>query len=123
MDIGRYFVLTGAVLGALGMAMGIDMGIREDFTLAPAHAHLNLVGWVSLVLFGLAYRVGLAQSGGLAKIHYWVAAAGAIVLPVGIYFAVVRSQPAIAIVGAFLALASMLIFIVNVWRAPRRAGA
>jgi hypothetical protein len=119
MDIARYFVATGAVLGGLGMAMGIAMGVSEDFTLSPAHAHLNLVGWVSLVLFGLAYRVELARSGSLATMHYAVASAGAIVLPIGIYFAIVRSQPTVAIIGAILSLASMLIFIVNVWRAPR----
>jgi hypothetical protein len=119
MDIARYFVATGAVLGGLGMVMGIEMGISEDFTLSPAHAHLNLVGWVSLVLFGLAYRAKLASSGALAAIHYWVAAAGAIVLPIGIYVTIVGNQPVIAIIGAILSLASMLIFIVNVWRAPR----
>jgi hypothetical protein len=121
MDIGRWFVITGAVLGTIGMVMGIAMGIGQDFTLAPAHAHLNLVGWVSLVLFGLAYRVEVAKSGTLATIHYWLALAGAIIFPVGIYFAVVRDQPAVAIVGALLTLISMLIFIINIWRAPRRA--
>jgi cbb3-type cytochrome oxidase subunit 1 len=121
MDIGRWFIATAAVLGTFGMMMGIAMGIGQDFTLAPAHAHLNLVGWVSLVLFGLAYRVELAKSGTLAAVHYWLATAGAIVFPIGIYFAAVRDQPAVAIVGALLALASMFIFIVNVWRAPRRA--
>src|SRR5215469_14159517 len=114
MDIARYFVATGAVLGGLGMVMGIVMGVSEDFTLSPAHAHLNLVGWVSLVLFGLAYRAELAKSGSLAIIHYWVGSAGAVVLPIGIYLALVRSQPAVAIIGALLSLASMLIFIVNV---------
>jgi hypothetical protein len=121
MEIGRRFVVTGAVLGIIGMVMGIAMGIGQDFTLAPAHAHLNLVGWVSLVLFGLAYRVELAKSGTLATVHYWLALAGAIIFPIGIYFAVARDQPAIAIVGALLTLVSMLIFIINVWRAPRRA--
>jgi len=84
MDIARAFVATGAVLGGLGMVMGIVMGVSEDFTLSPAHAHLNLVGWVSLVLFGLAYRTRLASLGALATVHYWVAAAGAIILPIGI---------------------------------------
>ena len=123
MNIARFFVATGALLGGLGMVMGIVMGVSGDFTLSPAHAHLNLLGWVSLVLFGLAYRVELAKSGLLATIHYWVASAGAIVLPIGIYFAIARDQPVIAIIGAILSLASILIFIVNVWRAPRGIGA
>ena len=37
-------------------ALGIAMAMRQDFTLAPAHAHLNLLGWVSMALYGLYYR-------------------------------------------------------------------
>ena len=31
-----------------GMAFGIFMGIKQDFMLAPAHAHLNLLGFVTM---------------------------------------------------------------------------
>ena len=41
----------------VGMLAGIAMGIEQNFTLAPAHAHLNLVGGVLLFLFGLYYRL------------------------------------------------------------------
>jgi hypothetical protein len=44
-------------IGLTGMALGIFMGIRQDFVLAPAHAHLNLVGFVTLFLSALYYRV------------------------------------------------------------------
>ena len=40
-----------------GMAFGIFMGIRQDFMLAPAHAHLNLLGFVTMFLSALYYRV------------------------------------------------------------------
>ena len=43
-----------AVLAALcGMTLGVVMGARQEFTLAPAHAHLNLLGWVSMMVYGL----------------------------------------------------------------------
>jgi cbb3-type cytochrome oxidase subunit 1 len=47
------------------------MGIAHDFTLAPVHAHSNLVGWVSLALFGAIYRAfpELAVSR-LARVHF-----------------------------------------------------
>jgi hypothetical protein len=71
--IGSLMMRVGAVVLLLGMLAGIDMGIREDFALAPAHAHLNLVGGVLLFLFGLYYRVvpaagstTLAKTAGLA---------------------------------------------------------
>ena len=38
-----------------GMAWGISMAISNDHAAMPAHAHLNLLGWVSLFLFGICY--------------------------------------------------------------------
>ncbi|MEN3376701.1 MAG: hypothetical protein V7604_2056, partial [Hyphomicrobiales bacterium] len=35
---------VSVTLALVGMAAGIVMGIRQDFSLAPAHAHLNLLG-------------------------------------------------------------------------------
>ena len=48
---------VSVVLGLAGMAMGIVMGIKQDFLLVPAHTHLNLLGFVTLFLSGLYYRV------------------------------------------------------------------
>jgi hypothetical protein len=48
-----------AVLYALvGMVLGMVMGASGDHTLAPVHAHINLLGWASLALMGAFY--GLA---------------------------------------------------------------
>ena len=43
-NVDRYFIGVGIVAALAGMALGIVMGITSDFTLAPAHAHINLVG-------------------------------------------------------------------------------
>ncbi len=40
----------------VGMVWGIVMGIGQDHSTLPAHAHLNLLGWVSLFLFGIYYH-------------------------------------------------------------------
>jgi hypothetical protein len=44
-------------LGLIGIVLGIVMGVRQDFALMPAHAHLNLLGFVTLFLSALYYRV------------------------------------------------------------------
>jgi len=114
--IDRYFVGTGIVLALVGMAMGIDMGIAQNFTYAPVHAHLNLVGWVTLVLFGFAYRLELARNDLWAAAHYVIAATGAVVFPIGIYLSMARQQEAVVTVGALLTIASMLLFLLNFLR-------
>ncbi len=120
MIVERYFLLTGAVLAVIGMCLGMVMGAREDFTFTAVHAHINLVGWASLALFGLAYATGLAKKDGWAVLHYWLATSGAVIMPVGIYFAVTDQQQLLVIVGSLLTLASMLVFIANLWRARFR---
>jgi hypothetical protein len=48
-----------AVVYALGgMVLGMYMGGSNDHTLAPVHAHINLLGWASLAIMGAFY--GLA---------------------------------------------------------------
>jgi hypothetical protein len=53
--IGSLMMCIGVVVLLVGMLAGVAMGIEQDFALAPAHAHLNLVGGVLLFLFGLYY--------------------------------------------------------------------
>jgi hypothetical protein len=50
--IGSLMMRVGVVILLVGMLAGIEMGIRQDFALAPAHAHLNLIGGALLFLFG-----------------------------------------------------------------------
>jgi hypothetical protein len=115
-NIDRYFVGMGSLVGIVGLVLGIAMGMSEDFSLAPVHAHINLVGWIPMVLFGLAYRSGLARKDRAAVVHFWTAAAGAVLFPVGLYVAITRQQPALAIVGSLLTLASLVLFLVNCLR-------
>ena len=76
-----YFLLLATVLLVCGAGLGIKMGVAEDFTLAPVHAHINLAGWASLALFGLTYRAypQLAERR-LALFHFILSATGAVIL-------------------------------------------
>lgn len=119
--IDRYFLGSAIVCALIAMAGGLTMGIREDFTFVSAHAHLNLVGWVSLTLFAFAYRNNIVVRDHWAVVHYFVATAGAILLPIGIAVVMLYQQPIVAILGSFLTIASMLIFAANFLRMRGRA--
>jgi hypothetical protein len=89
------------------------MGIREDFTLAPAHAHLNLIGGVLLFLFGLYYRlVPAAGAGVLAKVQGWLHIIGAVVFPVGVAVVVLKGTSFIVfpIIGSLITVAAIALF-------------
>ena len=120
--IGSLMMCVGAAVLVLGMLAGIDMGIREDFALAPAHAHLNLVGGVLLFLFGLFYRVvPAAGTTRLAKIQGGLHIVGAIVFPVGVALVILKGKNFIAapIVGSLIVTAAMALFTVIVFRSER----
>jgi hypothetical protein len=120
--IGSLMMCVGAAVLVLGMLAGIVMGIREDFALAPAHAHLNLVGGVLLFLFGLFYRVvPAAGTSRLAKIQGGLHIVGAIVFPVGVALVILKGKNFIAapIVGSLIVTAAMALFAVIVFRSAR----
>lgn len=62
MRIEQYCITVAATAALCGMALGISMAIRQDFALMRAHARLNLLGSVSMALYGLYYRGARAAS-------------------------------------------------------------
>lgn len=115
--IAFWFFVSGVVYVTIGMAWGIEMGIRQAFELAPAHAHLNLVGWVTMALFGLYYHlVPKAAESGLAKFHFAVATLGVWLLVPGIAMSIKSGAEGMAIAGSLVTFASMLTFLFTVVR-------
>lgn len=109
------FFTTAVVLVTIGMVWGIQMSATAEYTLAPAHAHLNLIGWATMGLFGLYYHVVPAAADKLlARIHYAVATAGVVIIVPGIVQALTEKGEALAKTGSVLTLLSMLIFLYTV---------
>ena len=120
--IGSLMMCLSVVVLLVGMLAGIAMGISQNFVLAPAHAHLNLIGGVLLFLFGLYYRlVPDAGSTTLAKVQGWLHMAGAIVFPAGIAAVLLKgpSVEAAPIAGSLIVVAAMALFAVIVFRTAR----
>jgi hypothetical protein len=120
--IGSLMMCTSAVVLLVGMLAGIAMGIEQNFTLAPAHAHLNLIGGVLLFLFGLYYRlVPAAGTTALAKVQGWLHITGAILFPAGVAVVLLKgpSFEAAPIVGSLIVVAAMVLFAVIVFRFSR----
>jgi hypothetical protein len=116
------FLLLSALMLTVGVGLGIHMGIAHDFLLAPVHAHINLVGWASLALFGIVYRLypAMAESR-LAGLHFIVAAPSAMMFPFGIALSILSQQPLVAIVASLLWFAGVLLFLVNLVRQAFRS--
>jgi hypothetical protein len=109
---------VGVVLGYLMVVSPAHLGLR------PAHAHVNLLGFVSMMIFGVAYHVLPRFTGRplvsprLAVLHVWVANLGLLLLAGG--FAARIYLPGLAVpalhLGGLLSGLGAALFINNIWR-------
>lgn len=116
----------GAVLCVIaGMAWGLHMAMSQDHSAFPAHAHLNLVGWVSLFLIGIYYRLNPAlERARSAHLQVWSWLVGTVVMAIGVglvHTGTLAGEP-LAAGGSLIVFASALLFAWLLFR-TERAGA
>ncbi len=109
----RLFLLIAAVYLVGGSALGVWMGVKQDFSLRPLHAHISLLGWASMALFGLIYRafpvIGASR---LARVHFVCALVASLCFLLGLYrVSAGGAFGTIGEVGAVLWIVSGLLFI------------
>jgi hypothetical protein len=106
----------------LGVGLGIYMAASGDHLLVPVHAHLNLLGWVSLALIGLIYRqFPEIAANTLATIQFWlhnVALPVAMLALVGVLLGNPALEP-VAGFGASVIGVSVVLFAANLFRISR----
>ncbi|WP_374546025.1 hypothetical protein [Rhodoblastus sp.] len=112
---------AGVLFVVVGMAWGLLMGASGDHSTLAAHAHFNLLGFVSLFLFGFYYRLNpLVEAQSLARTHVWIWIAGTLVLSIGV--ALVHTDHPIgdpfAALGSIVILLDAILFAWLVLRAP-----
>lgn len=125
MSITRLFMQIGSLYLVLGICLGIFMGASGDHTIAPLHAHINLLGFVLMMVFGFFYHLfpaaGVSQ---LARVHFWLHLVGGLVLLVmlGLLLTGRISEAGMVPVAPLAELAillGVLIFAWNVWQHAR----
>jgi hypothetical protein len=123
MRIAQYCLSVAAAAALCGMSLGIAMAMRQDFTLAPAHAHLNLLGWVSMALYGLYYRGAAVIRPRLAWTQAAAGTLGFVLMFAGLAVLLTTGDPraeAVITVGALAAVLAMALFLFQVLTEHRR---
>ena len=117
--LSRRLLQIAVVYWVLGVRFGIYMGATQNFTDVPVHAHLNLLGWVSLGLCGLIYaKAPHLEKSFLAKAHFWLHNLGLPPLMLAVWL-IVNGHPQIGgpiagIVSVVMGL-GVLSFAANLW--------
>ena len=119
----QLFFKSAILLLLVGMGAGIFMAASQDHTLAGAHAHLNLLGFVVSAIYGTYYALFPAKAEGLLPKLHWAGhtlAVAAMAPALGaVLYGHMEYEPIVALASivAFLAAA---VFAVVVFR-PARA--
>ena len=105
------FIGLGLIFLVVGMLFGIWMGITQNFQFLDAHAHWNLVGFVTSTLYGLIHRAypKLATSK-LTWVQCVLHVVGVLIFAPGIVLAVTVHQEIAAIVGSLFIVSAALMF-------------
>ena len=120
------FIFTGLVYLFIGVTLGVLFVIWPDLrALRTVHAHLNLVGFVMFLIFGVAYHIlprfrgRPLYSEGMAWAQFWLANIGLVGLLSFMSLAAYQSGTYLtvlqAVFGAVL-LVSMYLFMYNMIR-------
>jgi hypothetical protein len=56
-QISQLFFKTAIIWLIIGLIVGLQMGMSGNHTTIAAHAHVNLLGWVSSAIFGGYYAM------------------------------------------------------------------
>jgi hypothetical protein len=97
------------------------MAISGNHSTFPAHAHLNLVGFVGLFLIGIFYRLHPGvEASRLALPQVWIWIAGTIVMVFGVWliFTGHLFGEVFAAGGSFIVLGAAILFAWLVFKAP-----
>jgi hypothetical protein len=106
------------------VSLGVAMGASHDFRLKTVHVHANLLGWVSMTLMGLVYRVfPSAAASRLATLHFVLYQAALPVMLAGLAALMLGFRGAEPVVGiaSVVMLAAVVCFALAVWRGRRRS--
>ena len=123
MSVSNNFLRLGVLSALVGMTMGVWMGANQDFVLRPVHAHINLLGFASMMLFGLFYRsFPAAARGWLPMVHFALSVLGFLILMPSLTLLILEKplfMPAM-IASEIMLVLSMLLFVIIVFMATMK---
>jgi hypothetical protein len=122
--ISEYFFRSAILFLLVGISVGIHMSISQNHNVTGAHAHINLLGWVTSALFGGYYALNPAKAAGrLPMLQYLVYTTGVVIMGGSLYLMLAGNAamtPVVA-VSSLITFAGVLLFAWIVWM-PSGAG-
>jgi uncharacterized membrane protein len=122
-QLSRLFFKTAIVFLIMGIAMGLQMAISGNHNVIAAHTHANLLGWVTMALFGTYYAFNPAKAETrFAHLQYLIYTVGITVLTPSLYVLYIGYEAAepLAAVSSLVVFVGVLMFAAVVYgKAPK----
>jgi cbb3-type cytochrome oxidase subunit 1 len=121
--VSQLFFKTAVIFLIIGIGMGLKMSISGTHNVTGAHAHANLLGWVTMALFGSYYALNPIRAGSkLALVHFGIYTAGVTIMIPALYLmlsGLPSLVPAVA-VGSVTAFLGVIVFAAIVFAPVRK---
>lgn len=78
-------IRIAAIFGLVGTVLGSHMAGSGSYAFKPIHAHILLVGWLSVFSWGVFYKIYRVRATKLVAVHGWTAIIGSIGLTTGMW--------------------------------------
>lgn len=118
--MGVRFFKIAVVYFVIAVLLGLAMGITQDFRFTSVHAHLNLLGWVSMALFGAIYHFyPKAGETKLANTHFWLHNLGLPIMQGTLFVIMLTENHSLtvgAIIGSLLLIVGAILFAINIFQ-------
>ncbi|KXF76652.1 hypothetical protein ATN84_11435 [Paramesorhizobium deserti] len=122
--IAQLFFKTAIIFLIIGIAMGLQMAISGNHNVIGAHAHANLLGWVTMAIFGVYYALNPRKAEKrIAMLQYGIYTSGVIIMVPSLYMMLLGNpamEPVVAI-ASLITFAGVLLFAVIVFSGKETA--
>ncbi|WP_153733311.1 hypothetical protein [Sporosarcina obsidiansis] len=78
-------IRVAAIFGLIGTVLGSHMAGAGSYAFRPIHAHILLVGWLSMFSWGVFYKIYRVRAKKLLALQGWTGIVGAIGLTAGMW--------------------------------------
>jgi cbb3-type cytochrome oxidase subunit 1 len=128
----KAFIRASLAWFTLGIALGLAMAAYPPWVVyRPAHAHMNVVGFITMMIFGVGYQLlprlfgYKLHSSALAVAHWWLANLGLALMVGGFLLAptVGGGSAPVTATGGVLFAAGAFSFVFNMWKTFNAADA
>ena len=117
-----WFIRCAMIYFVLALLLGLHMSVTGPvYPSRPVHVHFNLLGWMSMMIYGVAYHILPRFSGralwsdALATGHIWLANIGLVGMAAGWMIRTSGGGTAVLFIFSLLEGISIFFFVLNMF--------